>query len=609
MAIKKKAGFASKAIVNGSNVPPKEFQYKEIVKCGKDPNYFIKTYVKISHPMKGLIPFKTFEYQDECVKAYQQHRFVIVNKSRQLGLSTISAAYSLWMALFQRERNILVIATKLDVAKLFIKKVDDMFRSLPPWLVMPNVTTHSVKEIGFSNGSRIKATPTSLSAARGEALSLVVVDECAHIEGIDELWLAMWPTLSTGGSAILISTPAGVGNLFHRIWTGSISKENDFHTIELPWTVHPERDQKWFDGERKQIIAAMGERGVAQELLCAFNGSGDTFLPGNILDLMNAVQKEPIYRHPLSDDLWIWDPPNPRNRYVISADVASGAGKDYTTFHIIDTTSECVAGEFKSNKLSTDEISKILVKIGHEYNTAMLCPELNAYGLLVAQNIKNHNYPNLFYEKFRNIYSAFMQQEIRPQDLPGIYTGPKNRDEMLAKLETILRNGQLRVYSKRLIEEFKTFVWKGNRPEAMKGYNDDLIMALAIGTSIFNVSGEQQYSQEEFNRAMFMSIARNNVALTTSPLGGYTHTAGPGFIPPIFVGNNPNNPNSYQNPFDALRANNAMAQQVAFRQQEENQQYSVNPLTTPYNSRNLQNHQQQQNPQFPPGNPWDWLLK
>ena len=122
---------SSRAQTQNKNSPPKEYQIREILKCGRDPAYFIKTYVKIPHPVKGLIPFETFDYQDRCVESFKDNRFVIVNKSRQLGLSTISAAYSIWMAIFQQEKNILVVATKLDVAKLFIKKVDAMLRSVP----------------------------------------------------------------------------------------------------------------------------------------------------------------------------------------------------------------------------------------------------------------------------------------------------------------------------------------------------------------------------------------------------------------------------------------------------------------------------------------------
>ena len=37
------------------------------------------------------------------------------------------------------------------------------------------------------------------------------------------------------------------------------------------------------------------------------------------------------------------------------------------------------------------------------------------------------------------------------------------------------------VRSSRLIDELFTFIWSGNRAEAMKGYNDDLTMSFAIG--------------------------------------------------------------------------------------------------------------------------------
>jgi len=161
-----------------SDAPPKKFQMEEILKCGTNASYFINNYIKISHPERGLIKFDTFPFQDDCLQSFQDHRMVIVNKSRQLGLSTICAAYALWMAIFQKEKNVLVIATKLETAKLFIAKVKTMKQGLPEWLVMPQVQAESVKNIKFSNGSQIKAIPTSADAGRGEALSLLIIDEC-----------------------------------------------------------------------------------------------------------------------------------------------------------------------------------------------------------------------------------------------------------------------------------------------------------------------------------------------------------------------------------------------------------------------------------------------
>ncbi len=60
----------------------------EILKCGKNPVYFINTYCKISHPQRGPIPFRMYPFQEDVVKDFQDHRFSVILKARQLGLST-----------------------------------------------------------------------------------------------------------------------------------------------------------------------------------------------------------------------------------------------------------------------------------------------------------------------------------------------------------------------------------------------------------------------------------------------------------------------------------------------------------------------------------------
>lgn len=157
--------------------PSRQAVVAEIIKCGKDPIYFMKKYCKIQHPIRGLIPFDTYDFQDECIKDFQKHRFNIILKSRQLGLSTISAAYCVWFAIFKKDKNVLVIATKLATAINFIKKVKAMLDGLPPWLLLTKFEP-TKQSIRFTNGSTITAVPTSPDAGRSEALALLVVDEC-----------------------------------------------------------------------------------------------------------------------------------------------------------------------------------------------------------------------------------------------------------------------------------------------------------------------------------------------------------------------------------------------------------------------------------------------
>ena len=164
---------------------------KEIVKCGKNPDYFINTYAKITHPQKGLIPFHLYDFQKDLLNSFEDYRFNVILKARQLGISTITAAYVAWMMMFHREKNVLVIATKFNTAANLVKKVKAIIRNLPPWLRISNVDIDNRTSFVLSNGSQIKASSTSGDAGRSEALSLLVIDEAAHVEGLDDLWMGL----------------------------------------------------------------------------------------------------------------------------------------------------------------------------------------------------------------------------------------------------------------------------------------------------------------------------------------------------------------------------------------------------------------------------------
>ena len=149
---------------------------KEILKSGKDPLYFTNNYCRISHPLKGLVPFKTYPYQSDLLNDYNDFRFTIILKARQLGISTITAAYCVWLMLFHRDKNVLVIATKFATAANLVKKVKSIMKNLPEWLQVAKISVDNRTSFELSNGSQIKAASTSGDAGRSEALSLLVID-------------------------------------------------------------------------------------------------------------------------------------------------------------------------------------------------------------------------------------------------------------------------------------------------------------------------------------------------------------------------------------------------------------------------------------------------
>lgn len=451
----------------------KDEQVKEIIKCGKDPVYFIKSYAKIQHPTRGTIPFDTYPFQDTCVKHFQEHRLNIVLKSRQLGLSTVCAAYAVWMAIFQKDKNILVIATKLATAQNFIKKVAVMLQSLPKWLLLPKFEP-SKQQITFSNGSQIKAIPTSDDAGRSEALSLLIIDEAAHIRDFDEIWAGLAPTFSTGGRAIILSTPNGVGGQYYSLWTEAEAGVNGFNPIRIMWYEHPEHDQEWFDKETRNLP----KKKISQEYLCDFVASGDTFLQPSELELLRVNIQQPVEKFGEKRDIWVWSYPIQGRQYVLSADVARGDARDFSAFHIIDTEECEVVAEYMG-KIAPEKLADLIFEWGKKYNDALVVPENNTFGYFVNTKLRDIGYKKIYYHS--NKGDPFNYVPVNQDELPGFPTNQKTRVQILTKLEELIRNGQLRTYSQRLYDQLQAFIWNGNKPMASKDSYDDLIMSLAIG--------------------------------------------------------------------------------------------------------------------------------
>jgi hypothetical protein len=489
-------------------------------------------YVKIQHPTRGTIPFNTYQFQDDCVDAFVQHRYNVVLKSRQLGMSTLGAAYAVWLALFYKDKNVLVIATKLTVAMNFIKKVKVAIKGLPKWLVLPEITGNNKQSIEFSNGSQIKAIPTSDDAGRSEALSLLIVDEAAFVRNFDELWMGLYPTISTGGRAIVLSTPNGVGGQYYDIYMQAKKGENEFNPIKLPWDVHPEHDEEWFQKESKNF----SPRQVAQEFLCDFAASGETFLSADDIEKYRSGIKPPLERWGPDMGVWVWKYGLAEKKYIISADVSRGDAHDYSAFHIIDTEASEVVAEYRG-KLPPDQFATLLAEAGKRYNNALVCPENNTYGYACIMKLVELNYPNLYYKNERDRYAAYYSSESDLHKI-GFTTSAKSRPQILTKLEEVLRNTHVRVYSSRLYEELKTFIWKGSKAQAQKGSTDDLVIALAIGVWLYDTSPVYNKQTVDLNKAMLDAMGVNRSAFADSIINPNSD--------PRFK-NHPHNPSSMGN--------------------------------------------------------------
>jgi hypothetical protein len=488
---------------------------KEVVKCGKDPSYFLKTYARISHPMHGLILFNTFDYQDLLLDDFNDYRFNVINKGRQLGISTLTAGYIVWMMLFHRDKSILVMATKFETAGNLVRKVKSIMKNLPDWIRIASISTDNRTSFELSNGSTIKAASTSGDAGRSEALSLLVLDEAAHIDGLEDLWTGLYPTLSTGGRCIAISTPNGVGNWFHKTCIGAETKENNFKLTTLMWDVHPERNEEWFKKETRN----MSRRQIAQELECNFNTSGETVIGPDALEWIGGNVTEPKYRTAFDRNFWIWEEHDPSCSYLLTADVARGDGADYSTFHIIKLETMQIIGEYQG-KPTPDLYANMLNQIGREYGNAMVVIENNSIGYTVLDKLIDYAYPNIYYSvKSTHEYIEQHMAEHRSSAVPGFTTSSKTRPLVVAKLEEFIRNKLITTYSSRLANELRTFIWTNGKPQALKGYNDDLVMALAIACWVRDTALQTNQRDLNYKKAFVDAIITSRTSFDTKIKG------------------------------------------------------------------------------------------
>jgi hypothetical protein len=489
----------------------KQIIRQEYVKCAVDPVHFMKKYCYIQHPQRGRIFFQLYPFQEKVLTHFQNNPYSIVLKSRQLGLSTLAAGYSLWLMLFHKDKNVLTLATTQATARNLVTKVQFMYDNLPTWLKIDAVEKNKLS-LRLSNGSKITAKSSNSDSARSEAVSLLLVDEAAFIENIAETWASAQQTLATGGGAIILSTPYGTGNWFHQTWVKAEQGDNNFLPIKLPWYVHPERDQAWRDAQD----ALLGDpRLAAQECDCDFATSGDTVFYGEYMEFYEQTyMKEPLERRGVDRNLWIWEPVDYSRSYMVIADVARGDGKDYSAFHILDIENNTQVGEYRG-QLPPKEFGHLLVGVATEYNTALLVVENANIGWSTIETILERAYSNLYYSPRSGNISAdsyFDQYDQSSNMVPGFTMNSRTRPLVIGKFQEYFNEKAVIIQSKRLMEEMKVFVWKNGRAEAQGGYNDDLVMS--FGTAMYVRDTALKYRQQGLD---LTRNALNNITVTKAP--------------------------------------------------------------------------------------------
>lgn len=200
-----------KTLVEDASLTPE--QLKTLVRVMKDP-FFFSTFCYVINPVLGMVKFLLYPFQKAVLYQFMLNRFNIILKFRQAGITELISLYCLWLAMYHPNKKINIISIKDTVAKKVLKKIKFMYKNLPSYLQEPIINGRagefgSVSTIEFANGSVIESIPTSDQAGRSESLSLLVIDEAAIVRWASTIWASAFPTLSTGGAAIVNSCITG----------------------------------------------------------------------------------------------------------------------------------------------------------------------------------------------------------------------------------------------------------------------------------------------------------------------------------------------------------------------------------------------------------------
>lgn len=500
-----------------------EEEIEEITKCAGDISYFANKYCYCMQGSRGYQPLTLRDYQEEMIRAYDQHRFCCTLSSRQIGKTVIAAVFILHNAIFNYDKNIGIAANKFATAVEIMDKIKEMMSYLP-FFMKPGVKVNNQAMMVFANGCRIISQATTKKSFIGFTIHTLYLDEFAHVEEhvLDEFYENIMPTVSSmeDSKIIITSTPNGY-NKFYDIYQGAVDGRNSYHPIRVDWWQVPGRDERWRD---KMIEDCGGEDEFMRQYGNSFLSTGNTLLsPDSLAKLQQnrvkykrreliEVEKnwddeyENLLFHP---DFDVEELTDSTKRWVISVDLAEGGGGDNSVINIFrlqQRDSESIekmknsdrekkksdyfqlyqVGRFKSNTCNLETLAKLLyilvIKIIGCDNVRIVC-EYNAFGgefLRLLQSVfgDSNEYDMSTILKFKHSIDA-----KKPKY--GLKVKSDNKPVLCINLKGMIADDSIIVTDEDTVAEFEVFSKVGNSWRASRDH-DDLAMSVVDVTAIFD---------------------------------------------------------------------------------------------------------------------------
>jgi hypothetical protein len=475
-------------------------QVQEVIKCSKDIDYFIKTYVKIINLDRGLINFDLYPFQSEMAGIIADNRFTVIKTCRQAGKTTTAAAVILWHVLFNESYTVAILANKLSTAREILSRVQRAFEYLPKWL-QQGVVTWNKTNVELENGSQIIAASTASSAIRGYSINFLYLDEFAFVPRNiqDDFFTSVYPTIISGTNTkvVITSTPNGF-DLFYKIWTNSIEGRNEYVNFAVNWDSVPGRDEAW----KEKTIANTSEDQFRQEFAAEFLGSTNTLIDPNVLRRLTFINPDSTH---YGGSLSIYEEPKEKGIYFCVVDTSRGSGIDASAFLVFDVSEVPykVVVAYKNNIIDPLLYPEVIYNVAKSYNNAFALIEINDNGQQVADILHfDLEYENIIFTSVKGRAGQIIGGGFSSTVQRGVRTTKQVKRIGCSNAKTMIEKDKIILNDYNLVNELSTFVQRGTSYEAESGSHDDLIMCVVLFAWATNQTFFKELTETDFRKKL-----------------------------------------------------------------------------------------------------------
>ncbi len=501
----------------------------EFLKCKNSFSYFCRNHIYIEVPGDDVL-LQPYKPQEDLIRLINTHRYVLVLKSRQIGISTIIQAYAAWLCIFHKNVVVGVISKDAKEATDFARAIRGMVEKIPDWMKPPKGTVgrgfakRSEQSFILTNGSKVYASPVNPNrpenTLRGKAITFMIIDEAAFVNKLDEAWTGMVPALSTNQKAarkanvpygtVVLSTPnktVGIGKWFFERYSNAISGGDIFFPFVIHWRDVAELadDPEWYDTQCK--LFDNNPKKIQQELELKFLPAGGSFFDENIIQVIQENKMEPIEKMKLfNGEVWQFSKPVPGRYYIIGVDTAPEHGEDKSAISVWDYESLEQVWEYQG-KCQVFDFVKVIKYACAQYPGSLVV-ESNSYGNQVLEEMGMSEFNAMVYQEKRGVKTV----------LPGIATTAKTRPLMIDALYSYVCEFPEIIKSERLALELTGLVSKTNgRVEADTGCHDDIAFSAAVAFYVRKYDPPVLIDTTKFSESAFGAIMNMNDGMNQLP--------------------------------------------------------------------------------------------